>query len=222
MTTTSRGPGRPRGAQQDPAERRASLLAAAEAAIAEHGSGASMEQIAAAAGVSKATLYDNFDGKAGLNQALLDRYGIRVLEMFAIGMQQELTAQQVVRGAIETFVRIIESQPDIYRFIVLNADGGAVLADVALPIAALLRSELSRLGLDPALSGALAHASLGAVFTATEWWCVTRDPPRPAFVDLLAAYVWGGLEAAGLEAGDDPVDLTAAIDAVALAVETTP
>src|SRR4051812_33024253 len=87
-TAPPRRPGRPRGAQQDPAERRASLLTAAEGAIAEHGAGASMEQIAAAAGVSKATLYDNFDGKAGLNLALLDRYGTRVLQTFAVGLQQ--------------------------------------------------------------------------------------------------------------------------------------
>jgi AcrR family transcriptional regulator len=216
--TASRRPGRPRGAQQDPAQRRAALVDAATRAIATHGANASMEQIAAEAGVSKATLYDNFDGKAGLTDALLDRYGREVLERFAVGLDRPLTAQQVVRGGIEIFVRLIEAQPETYRFIVLNADGGAVLADVAAPITALVHSELTRQGLDPSGSEALAHATLGTVFTATEWWCNDRSVPRDAFIDLLVDYVWAGLTTSGLQASDDPVDLTAVATAIADAI----
>jgi AcrR family transcriptional regulator len=222
VTVPTRRPGRPRGAQQDPAARRAALVDAATRAIATHGATASMEQIAAEAGVSKATLYDNFDGKAGLTDALLGRYGREVLERFATGLGAPLTAQQVVRGGIEIFVRLIEAQPETYRFIVLNADGGAVMADVAAPVAALVHSELTRQGLDPSGSEALAHATLGAVFTATEWWCGTRTPPRDAFVDLLVGYVWAGFTASGLEASEEPVDLTAVATAIAQAIEASP
>ncbi len=222
MTAPTRRPGRPRGAQQDPAERRAALVEAATRAIATHGATASMEQIAVEAGVSKATLYDNFDGKAGLTDALLDRYGREVLERFAVGLDAPLTAQQVVRGGIEIFVRLIEAQPETYRFIVLNADAGAVMADVAAPITALVSSELTRQGKDPSGSEALAHATLGAVFTATEWWCNRRQPPRVEFVELLVGYVWAGFTASGLRASDDPVDLTAVATAIAEAIEATP
>jgi AcrR family transcriptional regulator len=222
VTAPTRRSGRPRGAQQDPAERRAALVDAATRAIATHGATASMEQIAAEAGVSKATLYDNFEGKAGLTDALLERYGREVLEQFATGLGQPLTAQQVVRGGIEIFVRLIEAQPETYRFIVLNADGGAVMADVAAPVTALVHSELHRQGLDPSGSEALAHATLGAVFTATEWWCGTRRPPRDAFVDLLVGYVWAGFTASGLQASKEPVDLTAVATAIALAIDAPP
>ncbi|MCU1372555.1 MAG: hypothetical protein JWO77_3749 [Ilumatobacteraceae bacterium] len=222
MTAPTRRPGRPRGAQQDPAERRAALVEAATRAIATHGATASMEQIAAEAGVSKATLYDNFDGKAGLTDALLERYGREVLEQFATGLVQPLTAKQVVRGGIEIFVRLIEAQPETYRFIVLNADGGAVMADVAAPVTALVRSELERQGLDPAGSEALAHATLGAVFNATEWWCGARHPPRDAFVELLVGYVWAGFSASGLQESEEPVDLTAVATAIAHAIDAPP
>lgn len=214
MTAPTRRPGRPRGAQQDPAVRRAALLAAAEDAIARYGATVSMEQIAATADVSKATLYDNFDGKAGLTEALLDRYGLRVLEEFAAGMTVPVTARQVVRGGIEIFVRAIESQPEMYRFIVRNGDGGAVLADVAVPVAALISSELARQGKDPIGADALAHATLGTVFTATEWWGVDQTPPREAFVDLLVDYVWAGFTGAGLEDTGEPVDLAAVVQAI--------
>jgi AcrR family transcriptional regulator len=218
VTAPARRPGRPRGVQQDPAERRAALLDAAARAIATHGASASMEQIATEAGVSKATLYDNFDGKSGLTDALLDRYGREVLERFAVGLDQPLTAQQVVRGGIEIFVRLIEAQPETYRFIVLNADGGAVMADVAAPITALVRSELTRQGIDAGGAEALAHATLGAVFTSTEWWCSHPGLPRTAFVELLVGYVWAGLTTSGLQASDDTVDLTAVSTAIAEAI----
>jgi AcrR family transcriptional regulator len=222
MAGSTRPPGRPRGAQQDPAARRAILLAAAERAIAEHGAGVSMEQIAATAEVSKATLYDNFDGKQGLTDALLDRYGQRVLESFAFGLATLTTARQVVRGGIEIFVRAIESQPEVYRFIVRNGDGGAVVADVAVPVTALIRSELERQGRDPAGADALAYATLGAVFASTERWGINQDPPREAFVDLLVDYVWAGLRAAGLEDTDEPVDLGSVAAAIDLALGTDP
>ena len=222
MTAPARRPGRPRGAQQDPAERRAALVDAATRAIATHGATASMEQIAAEAGVSKATLYDNFDGKAGLTDALLARYGREVLERFAVGLGAPLTAQQVVRGGIEIFVGLIEAQPETYRFIVLNADGGAVMADVAAPITALVRSELTRQGIDAGGSEALAHVTLGAVFTSTEWWCSHRSLERDAFVELLVGYVWAGFTASGMEASDEPVDLSAVATAIAEAIEATP
>ncbi|WP_421118420.1 hypothetical protein ACE2AJ_13620 [Aquihabitans daechungensis] len=141
-----------------------------------------------------------------------------MLGRFAVGLDQPLTAQQVVRGGIEIFVRLIEAQPETYRFIVLNADGGAVLADVAAPITALVRSELTRQGLDARASEALAHATLGTVFTATEWWCSHRDLPRDAFVDLLVGYVWAGLTTSGLQASDEAVDLTAVATAIADAI----
>ena len=221
MTAPTRRPGRPRGAQQDPTERRAAFVEAATRAIATHGASASMEQIAAEAGVSKATLYDNFDGKAGLTDALLGRYGREVLERFATGLDTPLTAQQVIRGGIETFVRIIESQPETYRFIVLNADGGAVMADVAAPITALVRSELDRQGRDTASSEVLAHATLGAVFNATEWWCAKQTLTRDAFVELLVGYVWAGFTASGIEASDEPVDLSAVSTAIATAIEAS-
>jgi AcrR family transcriptional regulator len=195
------------------------MLTAAEAAIAEHGTGASMEQIASAAGVSKATLYDNFDGKAGLTQALLDRYGLRILQTFATGVERPMSAEEVVRSGIETFVRLIETEPDIYRFIVVNTEGSEVLDDIAAPISALLRSEMSRQGLPAAGADDLAHAALGAVFTATESWCAHRQLPRDEFVDLLVGFVWGGLAAAGFRSDDHPMDLTAAAEAIAEAIE---
>ncbi len=67
------GPPAPRRERADAARNRARILASAEALFAEHGVGAvSMDQIAAAAGVGKGTLFRRFGDKAGLAVALLD------------------------------------------------------------------------------------------------------------------------------------------------------
>lgn len=215
MAAGTRPPGRPRGAGRDPQARRAALLEAAEAAIRHHGPDVSMEQIAERAEVSKATLYDNFDGKAGLTELLLERYGSRLLGTFAASLDQPRTAQEVVHGGIATFVRFIETDPEIYRFVVRHADGDALLEEIAAPIAALVRSVLEGQGDDASGADALAHATLGAIFTATDWWSRRRTPRRGEFVDQLAAFVWAGFVGSGIRPSDRPVDVAAVARAIA-------
>jgi AcrR family transcriptional regulator len=174
-----------------------------------------MEQIAVRAQVSKATLYDNFDGKAGLTELLLDRYGRRLLGGFAATLDRPLTAAQVVRGGIAIFVGFIETDPEIYRFVVRHAEGDALFEEIAEPVSALIRSVLERQGDDAAGADALAHATLGAVFTATDWWSRRRTPPRAEFVDQLATFVWAGFVGSGIRPSDEPVDVAAVARAIA-------
>jgi AcrR family transcriptional regulator len=66
-------PAPPPRERADAARNRAAVLAAASALFAEHGVAAvSMDQVAAAAGVGKGTLFRRFGDKAGLAVALLD------------------------------------------------------------------------------------------------------------------------------------------------------
>src|SRR5215472_18232197 len=63
----------PRPERADAARNRAAVLAAAARLFAEHGvAGVSMDQVAAAAGVGKGTVFRRFGDKAGLAVALLD------------------------------------------------------------------------------------------------------------------------------------------------------
>ncbi|MGY1605345.1 TetR/AcrR family transcriptional regulator [Geodermatophilus sp. SYSU D00815] len=68
-------PGSPRE-RADAARNRLRVLAAAEALFAERGvAGVTMDDVAAAAGVGKGTLYRRFGDKGGLGAALLDQRG---------------------------------------------------------------------------------------------------------------------------------------------------
>src|SRR5215469_18354763 len=63
----------PPAGRADAARNRAAILAAAALLFAEHGvAEVSMDQVAAAAGVGKGTLFRRFGDKAGLAAALLD------------------------------------------------------------------------------------------------------------------------------------------------------
>jgi AcrR family transcriptional regulator len=169
-----------------------------------------MEQIAERAGVSKATLYDNFDGKAGLTAALLDRYGRRLLTAFADLLSQPLTSEQVVRDGIAIFVALIDTDPEVYRFIVGNLADDQLINEITAPISMLLGPALGGDAQRDERSEALAHATLGAIITATEWWTRNRTLDRAAFEELLTGYVWSALVGSGLSPSERPLDLTAA------------
>jgi AcrR family transcriptional regulator len=174
-----------------------------------------MEQIAERAGVSKATLYDNFDGKVGLTEALLDRYGSRLLASFADLLGEPRTAEEVIRDGIAVFVALIDSDPEIYRFIVGNVEGDQLVEEITAPITVLISTALGDGPTSEARAAALAHATLGAIITATEWWTRHRTLDRSSFEDLLTGYIWAALGGSGILALDRPLDLSAAARLIA-------
>jgi AcrR family transcriptional regulator len=69
------------GLRRDAAENRARLLAAAERVFAERGTGASLEDVARAAGVGPATLYRRFGSKDGLVREVLSAFFARLIDL---------------------------------------------------------------------------------------------------------------------------------------------
>ncbi len=166
-----------------------------------------MEQIAAHAGVSKATLYDNFDSKSGLTHELLDRFGIGLLGRFAKGISGPVDAQQIVRGGIEIFVRAIERDPAIYRFILATNGPQALLDEAGPPVTVMVQTMLRASGADPSAAEYLSYMVLGGVFATADRWATHHTEPRATFVDHLTNFVWSGLSATGIDRLKGPVDL---------------
>lgn len=69
------------GLRRDAAENRARLVSAAERVFAEHGTAASMDDVARAAGVGSATLYRRFPSKDDLVRAVLDGFFTRLIAL---------------------------------------------------------------------------------------------------------------------------------------------
>ncbi len=122
------------------------ILDSAEVLFGKRGlEGTRVREIAAAAGVNSATLYNYFGGKAAMYEAVLDR-GVRplvkLLEDFAASGPQ-LASTQAVIGAVMAH---LSSHPYLSRLILIEAmsegDQLAGIADKIRPLMNLIMSQL--------------------------------------------------------------------------------
>jgi AcrR family transcriptional regulator len=198
--------GRPRGPRRSRDERRAELLDAAERAIQRIGPDASMDELAAEAGITKPILYSHFGDKAGLASALAVRVAAELDEAIATSLGQMQHPRQVVSSAIGAFCTFIESQNALYRFLIKAAmsnpdkrSGSRLVADFAEQIATVLRGGLRQVGFDPGAAEPWSYAIVGMTLSAGEWWLDRRTMSRDDLVDYLTQLLWSGLEGTGLD-----------------------
>lgn len=108
-------------------ETRAKLIQAARKAFADNGyAAASMDDLTAAAGLTRGALYHNFGDKRGLLQAVIDQIDA---EMVARMRQVRDQAPTRWQGLLDESIAFIEMalEPEIQRIVLL--DGPAVLGD---------------------------------------------------------------------------------------------
>jgi AcrR family transcriptional regulator len=188
---------------RDPRRRRA-LLEAADRIILREGPDVSMASIAAEAGISKPILYRHFGDKSGLYQALADRH-VRVLVdtvRTAFLRPGEMRARS--RAAIDTYLASIAANRHLYGFLVHRA--GAEDTATHSAMSTLIRGlggEIAEILLaegrvpDPVRAHVWAHATVGMVQAAGEWWLDNPGVPRGVVVDSIAELILDGLPAAG-------------------------
>src|SRR5437016_10148188 len=118
--TPARRPGRPARTEQERAAQRARLLDSSMDAIREQGPDISIDELAAAAGVSKPVLYDEFGGKLGIADALAvvlaQNVERNVMKRLASG--PTIDAETAVRLAITSLINLIVDEPNLYAFLV--------------------------------------------------------------------------------------------------------
>jgi AcrR family transcriptional regulator len=204
----SRAQGRPRGPRRSRDERRVELLDAAERAIRRAGAQASMDEIAAEAGVTKPILYSHFGDKAGLVHALSGRVAAQVDAAVTTALRGTGDPQQVVESTLAAFCTFIEQEPELYRFLVHSATRGEdrvgprLMTDIGNQIAATLGGALHRAGADPGAAEPWAFAIVGMTFAAAGWWLERRSMSKDDLVRYLAQLLWSGLSGAGLRPAD--------------------
>jgi AcrR family transcriptional regulator len=182
------------------AARRTQLIEVGRAVFAQRGyDGASVEEIAERARISKPIVYEHFGGKEGLYAVIVDRemdYVVtRISESIAAGSPRE----RVERAAI-TFLIYVKDHPE--GFAVLSRDtpgtsarGGmsSLLNDVAERVGKVFTALLKEAGYDPKMAPVYAHALIGMVAFVGQWWTETRKPPVEQVASHLAALAWMGL-----------------------------
>jgi AcrR family transcriptional regulator len=150
----------------DAARNRATILAAAEALVAEHGAQCvTMDQVARAAGVGKGTLFRHFGDRCGLMRALLDERERGLQEGFIRGpapLGPGAPARERLVAFGERMLEHIEIQGDL----LVAAENGAPGARLRHSVYAAYRAHVAALLAESAYDGEagyLADVLLGAL-----------------------------------------------------------
>jgi AcrR family transcriptional regulator len=187
--------------EQHREQRRSELVDATISAIRAHGAGVGMDDIASQAGTSKTVIYRHFGDKAGVYRAVADRIDQRVYRHVAAALSSAGTTEDlrlVVASTVEAYLALVESDPEVYRFVVNRP-----LVDRPLPddpvgattnrVAELLLSAVP-LGGDPRRARVPAIALVGSVQAVADDWLSSPDRlPRAEVVDVLTDLAWRGL-----------------------------
>ena len=102
---------------------------AAMEAVRKHGTAVSMDQIAAEAKTSKSILYRYFGEKTGLQLAIGERFVRNFTSKALSGLQIEDDVEGALLPVIDSFLGLMESDPEIYFFIRLSEFEGYETTD---------------------------------------------------------------------------------------------
>ena len=189
-------------------QRRAAILDAALEVFAEHGfNGASIDEIAQAAGVSKALIYEHFPSKRDLHVSLLERHVQEIFERLAAAAATSDPGDVRLRAGVNAFLEFVEIRRAAFRMLFRDAVEPAVaeiLASVqeqaAAAVAGMIATEPRAAPPRKSSDGErqaiemLGHQLTGAVQSLAVWWGDHPDVPREVLVDSVMNFAWVGLE----------------------------
>jgi AcrR family transcriptional regulator len=180
--------------------RREQLLEAADRVVRRDGSAASMNLIAAEAGITKPILYRHFGDKGGLYRALAGRYVEDLLARLRTALSTRGGLEARTRATIDAYLTVVGEQPQIYRFLLERAAveepdvRGEVQGFVRRfgeELAAGIRAEPALRGVDERRALVWAHGIAGMVQAAGDWWLDHQEVPREQVVEELTSLLFG-------------------------------
>nr|WP_244515220.1 TetR/AcrR family transcriptional regulator [Actinopolyspora xinjiangensis] len=181
-------------------ERRQQLLDVARALFAEKGfDGASIEEMAHRAEVSKPVVYEHFGGKEGIYAVVVDREMQSLLDLvvsaLSAGHPRELLEQ-----AACALLDYIDNSTDGFRILVrdspvASATGtfSGLLNDIASQVEHIFGLQFSARGYDPELAPLYSQALVGMVALTGQWWLEVHRPGRDEVAAHLVNLAWNGL-----------------------------
>lgn len=181
------------------AQRRGQLVDTARSVFADRGyEAATIEEVAAKAGVSKPVVYEHFGGKEGLYAVVVDREMGMVLEVFSHAMREDRSKSRIEQIAL-ALLTYVEERSDGFRILTRNSavdqPGGysTLLNDLVSQVETNLEEEFAHRGLDPDLAPLYAQALVGMVAMTAQWWLEVRTPPKEVVAAHIVNLSWYGL-----------------------------
>ncbi|MGB2710572.1 MAG: TetR/AcrR family transcriptional regulator [Conexibacter sp.] len=189
-------------------ERRRVILEAALHTFATRGyDGTAMDEIAAAAGVSKAVVYDHVASKRELYTVLLDSICSDLVGVVETALAPALSqGEGRVRRGTDAFFRYVEEHPAASRLLILELRG-AIVSPIGRELEERIAVALaSTLGDDVGLFGGhadrerqlriLAELLKSAIQGLADWWLRNPATPRADLVERSVGVLWPAIERA--------------------------
>ena len=182
------------------AQRREQVLGVGRRLFAERGyDGASMEEVAARAGVSKPVVYEHFGDKEKLYHAVVDREVRALLEQITAALTSG-HPRRLLEQATLALLRYIEEDTDGFRVLMrdspMMSGGGSfagLLNEVAHRVQHHVAAGFAARGYDGGTAELYSQALTGLVAFTGRWWLDVRQPPREVVAAHLVNLVWNGL-----------------------------
>lgn len=176
-------------------ERRRLFVEATRQAVADHGAGVSMDQIAAEAGVTKPVLYRHFHDKQDLYAAVAADFVEKIQADLLAVLGDSQDPRELLHTGIDCYLGMIESDPELYRFLTAGSRRSVIddlAARVASQIAIVVGEQLREARRDSGPAEAWAHGIVGMVSAVGEWWTQNPVIPRERLSRYLSELLWRG------------------------------
>ena len=185
------------------AEREQQMLDSAEQVFGKRGyQPASMNEIAAGAGISKAMLYSYFESKEALYVACVERYRARLFER----AEAEVMHAPDPAAGLEAFARVyfdhIEEWRETGWWVLYGEASTQAISEMrarnAVLIEHLLRRAADMIGAQTSDADIefLAYTLVGAGELAGRWWLENSEIPKKQVVDRFTAFTRPAIAAA--------------------------
>ena len=188
-------------------QRRERIHVAASELFAARGYAAtSIDQIAAAAGVTAPVIYDHAGSKRELYMDLLRAHAARLVEA-TTRVDLGASMEQALRSNTAAFFAFVEDHPAAWRMLFGDPAPDPEIAALQRQIQAAATTRLAevlvghaerlRLGVDlprAQVDEMVAELGKSALNGLAAWWWEHRDVPRDALVAVALDVLWTGLE----------------------------
>lgn len=182
-------------------QRRAQLIGVARSLFALRGlEGATIEDIAAGAGVSKPVVYEHFGSKEALYTEVVDTEFDRLLAAITEALGADAGPRVLLERAAYSLLDYIENHTDGFRILVRDAPPSqpegtfsTLLSRIAADVEHILSKEFGSRGLSAEVGGMYAQMLVGMVAMTGQWWLDARTPDKATVAAHLVNLSWNGL-----------------------------